>query len=171
MPIRYTPVTSSPGTADTAPRSIWRVLACWVPHLSIATLLRRSGIARPRNAAHRLGRRGEALAARYLRQQRYKVLCRNFRPRHGGEIDLICRDRTCNTLVFVEVKTRSSDAWQSPADAVNREKRKLLARGARQWLRMLENRDVLFRFDVVEVIDNGTSEPRINLIRNAFTMG
>ena len=71
------------------------------------------------SAGHlRLGARGEKLAARYLRRQGFKILYRNFRGRRGGEIDLVCRDR--DTLVFVEVKTRTREDFGRPLDAVNR---------------------------------------------------
>lgn len=69
--------------------------------------------AKKRSAPHlALGRRGERLAASFLRREHhFKVLYRNFRCAHGGEIDLVCRDRAANALVFVEVKTRRSDAF------------------------------------------------------------
>ena len=116
-----------------------------------------------------LGRHGENLAARYLRANGFKVLYRNFRASHGGEIDIVCRDRALNTLVFVEVKTRSSDAHGSPAEAVNRDKQHYIIRGALAWLRMLDNPDVLFRFDIVEIVmRRGKAE--INLIPDAFQL-
>ncbi len=71
----------------------------------------------PSKPAHlRLGARGEKLAARYLRRHGFKVLYRNFRGRHGGEIDLVCRER--DTLVFVEVKTRTREDFGRPLEAV-----------------------------------------------------
>src|SRR5204862_7818329 len=66
----------------------------------------------------RLGRRGENLAARYLRSDGFKILYRNFRARGGGEVDIVCREKKLNTLVFIEVKTRSSEKFGRPADAV-----------------------------------------------------
>ena len=122
-----------------------------------------------RNASHELGRAGERLAARYLRTQQYRVLYRNFRAPHGGEVDLVCRDKTCDTLAFVEVKTRSSLAFGAPGEAVTREKQKLIARGALAWLRLLDNPDILFRFDIVEIIHDGR-EPSFHLIKDAFKM-
>jgi putative endonuclease len=124
--------------------------------------------ARRQRASHlRLGRRGERLAASFLRREHgFKILYRNFRSKYGGEIDLVCRDRAANALVFVEVKTRRSDAFGPPHAAVTRAKQERLLRGARQWLRMLDRPEIVYRFDVVEVImDDG---PRIALIRNAF---
>lgn len=82
-----------------------------------------------------------------------KILYRNYRPKGGGEVDIVCRDE--KTLVFVEVKTRSSDEFGRPADAVNAEKRELIARGARSWLRLLDKPETIARFDVVEVIAGG----------------
>ena len=121
------------------------------------------------NPAHELGRYGEDLAARYLRAHGFKVLYRNFRARHGGEVDLVCRDRKANTLVFVEVKTRSSDEHGAPSEAVNRVKQKLISKGALAWLRLLDNPDLLFRFDIVEIVME-SDPPTINLIRDAFPL-
>jgi putative endonuclease len=116
----------------------------------------------------RLGIRGENLACRFLRKNGYKVLHRNFRGRTGGEIDIVCRDR--DTLVFVEVKTRTREDFGRPFDAVDRDKQKRIARGGLAWLRLLGDPDILFRFDVVEVILPENAEPRIELLRNAFSL-
>ena len=116
----------------------------------------------------RLGTRGEILACRFLRRNGYKVLHRNFRGRTGGEIDIVCRDR--DTLVFVEVKTRTREDFGRPFDAVDRTKQKRIARGGLAWLRLLGDPDILFRFDVVEVIIAEDAEPRIELLRNAFSL-
>lgn len=97
------------------------------------------------------------------------MLYRNFRPKGGGEVDLVLRDIPENTLVFAEVKTRTSDGEGRPADAVNRAKEELIARGARAWLRLLDRPEVNFRFDIVEVV-LGDGEPRINVIKSAFLL-
>lgn len=80
-------------------------------------------------------------------------------------MDLVCRDG--NVLAFVEVKTRSSAEFGRPADAVTDEKRELIARGARAWMRLLDDPDVVFRFDVVEVIA-GKGTPEFTLHKAAF---
>ena len=116
----------------------------------------------------RLGARGEKLASRFLRRNGYKILSRNFRGRTGGEIDLVCRDR--DTLVFVEVKTRTREDFGRPLDAVDRDKRKRISRGGLAWLRLLGDPDILFRFDIVEVIIAEGAEPRLELVRNAFSL-
>jgi len=86
----------------------------------------------------------------------------------GGEIDIVCRDR--DTLVFVEVKTRTREDFGRPIAAVDREKKKRISRGGLNWLRMLDNPDILFRFDVVEVIIVEDASPRLELIKNAFPL-
>jgi putative endonuclease len=116
----------------------------------------------------RLGARGENLACRFLRKNGYKILYRNFRGRTGGEIDVVCRDG--DTLVFVEVKTRTSEDFGRPFDAVDRDKRNRISRGGLAWLRLLDNPDILFRFDVVEVIAAEGAAPRLELLRNAFAL-
>ena len=116
----------------------------------------------------RLGTRGEKLAGQFLRRNGYKILYRNFRGRTGGEIDLVCRDR--DTLVFVEVKTRTREDFGRPLDAVDRDKRKRISRGGLAWLRLLGDPDILFRFDVVEVIIVEDAQPRFELLRNAFAL-
>ena len=73
----------------------------------------------------------------------------NFRSAHG-EIDLVFRDGDC--LVFVEVKTRSSENWTRPAAAVNAAKRRRLSQTALAYLRQLKNPRVKIRFDIVEVL-------------------
>src|SRR4029434_11076094 len=67
----------------------------------------------------RRGKDGEKAAKKCLRQAGLKFLTANFRG-NNGEIDLIFRDRDC--LVFVEVKTRSSEEWTRPSEAVDKEK-------------------------------------------------
>ena len=133
----------------------------------IAGLFSRSG--RPNSGSddprHRLGIKGEKLAAKHLRRAGYKILYRNYRPKGGGEVDLVCRDG--ETLAFVEVKTRSSDAFGRPADAVTLEKRELIARGAKAWLRLLDDPEIVVRFDVVEVVA-GEGRPKLTLTKAAF---
>ena len=114
------------------------------------------------------GARGEKLAARFLRAHGYKTLYRNFKDRHGGEIDIVCRDG--DTLVFVEVKTRGGEAFGRPIEAVDRQKLLRVSKGGLAWLRLLDNPDVTVRFDVVEVLWPDDGEPRCELIQNAFEL-
>jgi len=129
----------------------------------------RSRFSPSRKSEHlRRGARGEKLACRFLRRHGYKILYRNFRGRRGGEIDIICRDR--DTLVFVEVKTRTREDFGRPIAAIDQEQRNRISRGALAWLRLLDNPEILFRFDVVEVLIGDEIKPRIELIRDAFQL-
>ncbi len=114
-----------------------------------------------------LGRRGEDIAARALRKAGCKILYRNFKSRRGGEIDLVCRDKSCDMLVFVEVKTRTGDAFGRPADAVTPDKQRAISRGALAWLRLLDNPEIKFRFDIVEVVMRD-GVPEVTILREAF---
>ena len=116
----------------------------------------------------RRGVRGEKLASRFLRNHGYKILYRNFRDRRGGEIDIVCRDD--DTLVFVEVKTRSDEDFGRPIEAVDRRKQLRVSKGGLAWLRFLDNPDIVFRFDVVEVLLPDDGDPHFELIQNAFEL-
>src|SRR2546421_5263268 len=120
----------------------------------------RSSSSLPRHL--RLGTRGESLACRFLRRNGYKVLYRNFKGRTGGEIDVVCRDH--ETLVFVEVKTRRSEDLRRPFEDIKSFQKRQISRGALAWLRMLDDPEIPFRFDVVEVIAEGETRPRCELI-------
>ncbi|MBN8248451.1 MAG: YraN family protein [Verrucomicrobia bacterium] len=113
----------------------------------------------------RRGRLGEAAARRHLQGQGMKLLTSNYRSRRG-EIDLILRDNRC--LVFVEVKTRSSEEWARPAAAVDAAKRRRLSLTAEDYLRQLEDRRVASRFDVVEVLLAGGEVRDVRHVINAF---
>lgn len=115
-----------------------------------------------------LGARGEDLAVRYLKKKGYKVIERNYRCQ-WGEIDLIAREG--DTLIFVEIKSRSSSGFGLPQDAVNRFKQNKLIEVARAYLaeRRLTD-DITMRFDVVAV-QLTPSGPEMELIKDAFQTG
>ncbi len=119
------------------------------------------------DARHALGRRGERKAARYLKHHGYKVLRRNWRGPKGGEIDLVCRDVKNDVLAFVEVKTRSSLEYGRPSAAVDAAKQRLIVRGGMSWLRLLDDPEVAFRFDVMEIIESERGL-EYNLVQGAF---
>ncbi len=116
-----------------------------------------------------IGRWGEDLATRFLRQQEWmKILWRNFRAPGGGEVDIVCRHG--DVLVFVEVKTRTSVEFSRPITAVDQEKQHLIARGALEWLRLLGSTGPVFRFDIVEIVFTGGKPPDIQRVENAFEL-
>lgn len=95
-----------------------------------------------------LGRRGETAAKRYLRRRGYRILKHSYQC-SMGEIDLIASSR--ETIVFVEVKTRSSADHGEPWEAVDRRKRRQITRAAVHFLKEYALTDRPVRFDVVAV--------------------
>jgi putative endonuclease len=135
---------------------------------------RRSGTNRP---AHlELGDLGERAAVAYLeRQEGYRTVATNFRVPIGrglkgqkitAEIDIIAYDK--DTLVFVEVKTRTSDEVVSPERAVDLRKQRQIARAARRYRQLMNVMAEPYRYDVVSVIPEGASF-RIELLRGYFS--
>jgi putative endonuclease len=114
---------------------------------------------------HDLGRRGEAAAADFLRSLGFRILERRLRSR-AGEIDLVAAEG--ETLVFVEVKSRSGEGFGRPAEAVDRRKQARMTRAAAAYLVSLGGPDRACRFDVVEVVQSRGSVLRCTLIRDAF---
>ena len=115
----------------------------------------------------RRGELGEQAAKKHLRRLGLKFLTANFRSKRG-ELDLVFRDDDC--LVFVEVKTRSSEDWTRPAAAVNARKRKLLTQTALDYLRRIKNPPVKVRFDIVEVLLSDGKVREIRHLPNTFPM-
>ena len=70
----------------------------------------------------------------------------------------------------MEVKTRTREDFGRPSEAIDRDKRKRISRGGLAWLRLLNDPDILFRFDIVEVIITEGAQPRLELLRNAFAL-
>ncbi len=108
---------------------------------------------------------GELAARQFLEKKGLKFLAANFRGRRG-EIDLIFRDGAC--LVFVEVKTRTEGGWTRPARAVDLRKRQAIFRTATEYLRLLGNPQVSYRFDVVEVLLRDDQVIEIRHIEQSF---
>lgn len=113
-----------------------------------------------------LGNRGETLAVKFLKRQGYKILERNFRLK-SGEIDIVAKDG--NNIVFVEVKTRSSNNQEFLRTSVNRGKEKRLIKTASYYLGKQKYQDLTSRFDVVLIVANN-GETRIEHIKDAFNL-
>lgn len=126
---------------------------------------RLTGNAKPEHL--RRGELGERAAKKHLQKLGLKFLTANFRS-DRGEIDLVFRDGDC--LVFVEVKTRSSEDWTRPAAAVNARKRRLLSQTALDYLRLLKDRQVKIRFDIVEVLLTDGEVREVRHLPNTFPM-
>lgn len=111
-----------------------------------------------------IGTNYERMAADHLRSMGLQIIEHNFRSR-SGEIDLICIDQT--TIVFVEVKMRSSNRFGGPAAAVTSAKQTKIKRCAGVYLTMKNLHRCNCRFDVVAILDTGDN-PCIDWIQNAF---
>ncbi|NOY52399.1 MAG: YraN family protein [Deltaproteobacteria bacterium] len=113
-----------------------------------------------------LGKFGENRAVRYLQQEGFEILRRNYRTPFG-EIDIIAREE--ETLVFVEVKTRSTNTFGMPQEAVNRRKQRQLIRTAQAYLNEAGGELPPCRFDVIAVRTDGHGQiGKFELIRGAF---
>ena len=115
----------------------------------------------------RRGQLGERAAKKHLRRAGLKFLTANFKSARG-EIDLVFRDGDC--LVFVEVKTRSSEDWTRPAAAVDARKRRLLTQTAFDYLKLLDHPQVKVRFDIVEVLLAEGEVSEVRHLPNSFPM-
>lgn len=113
-------------------------------------------------AKDQLGRRGEATAAAFLERAGLKIVDRNWRC-VAGEIDLVAVDGS--TLVIVEVKTRSSDDFGQPLEAITAAKLERLYLLASKWARAHNLRFSGFRIDAVGVLDDGSGAPRVEHVR------
>ncbi len=113
-----------------------------------------------RTAAQATGGAAEEEAARFLARNGLEVLARNYRTRFG-EIDLIARE--AGTLVFVEVRLRSSSRFGGAAESVDLRKRMRIESAARHFLARL-NREPPCRFDVVTLDGDSVAE----WLRGAF---
>lgn len=112
-----------------------------------------------------LGRRGEELAARFLEDAGYRIVERNWRCRRG-EIDIIAR--TGDTLVFVEVKTRSGLAFGHPFEAITTTKLARLRALAAVWCAEHHPRANRIRLDAIAVIAPRTGPPAIEHLPGVF---
>lgn len=100
------------------------------------------------------GLEGEEIAVRFLRSNGYSILERNYRTR-SGEIDIIARKK--KDIVFVEVKSRTSDSFGSPLEAVNKKKIARLFSVASQYIQKNNFENFSIRFEVVAIKKNGNT--------------
>ncbi len=121
--------------------------------------------ARPPDQRHVLGRRGERAAARYLRRRGHRILARNFRC-VAGEIDLICADG--DTLVFVEVKARSTDQAAHPHEGFRKPQWRRVANAARFYVMQRSAQQLPCRFDLITIVWPPGGRARIEHFADAF---
>ena len=119
----------------------------------------------PKLARNALGAYGERVAARHLVADGMELLDRNWRCR-WGELDLVARDG--RALVFCEVKTRRTDHYGVPAEAVVAVKAQRIRRLAAQWMRDTDHHSAEVRFDVVSVLASGVGAAEVEHLRGVF---
>ena len=111
------------------------------------------------------GIRGEKIARDFLKKRGFRILETNYRCSRG-EIDIVASHR--DYLVFIEVRTRSSDEYGSPEESITRTKKKRLKLAALHYLGSHNDFPELWRIDVVAIeLDEGGKPLRITLIDNA----
>ena len=114
-----------------------------------------------------LGQRGERAAAKFLKRRGYRILALGDRLKHRDELDIVAADG--RTVVFVEVKTRTSRTQGHPAEAVDAVKQRRLTKLAVTFLKRHGLLDYSARFDVIAVTwPENARKPRIEHIENAF---
>jgi putative endonuclease len=113
-----------------------------------------------------IGQKGENLAVDYLQNAGYMVLERNYRCKLG-EIDIIARDN--DTLVFIEVRTRSSLAFGLPQESINRRKRHQISKVALEYMIRRKLKNIPARFDVV-AISLAPGKEKVDHIKDAFEL-
>jgi len=109
-----------------------------------------------------LGKYGEALAAKFLKKNKHKILEQNAKLK-TGEIDIIAFDKADNCICFIEVKTRIGDSFGLPREAVGKERQHRYKNAAISYLKMRKLINSKTRFDVIEILDGD-----IIHIKNAF---
>jgi putative endonuclease len=113
-----------------------------------------------------LGKKGEEVALRFLKKNGYRIIEQNYICKMG-EMDIIAREK--DTLVFIEVKTRTSTEFGPPQLAVHSSKQRQLSKVALNYLNEKRLKDVKARFDVVAILLGQMGE-EIELIRDAFEL-
>jgi putative endonuclease len=113
-----------------------------------------------------LGKLAEEVATAFLEENGFQILTRNFRVRLG-EVDIVAKEK--DTFCFIEVKSKSSDRFGDPLEAVSLTKQRQISRVALSYLKENKLLHKSARFDVVSVVFT-ESEPKIELIRDAFTL-
>ena len=113
-----------------------------------------------------LGRWGEQFAADYLRGHGYELIERDWRVGHR-DIDIIARTPDTRTIVFVEVKTRTSDTLTSPDDAVDMRKIRNIGFAANAYIKQMNVLEPL-RFDIITIVGDSADNAQLEHTEDAF---
>lgn len=148
-------------TKRTATATVWTRL-----NNALGRLFGRTGCEPSGDPRKERGRKGEALAAKYLKRKGFRILAANYTNRLG-EIDILAADGP--VLVFVEVKTRTSEAFGPAKAAVTPAKQRKISQVALACMKEPGHAGKKARFDVVAVT-LGPGKPTIEHIPNAFEL-
>ena len=118
-----------------------------------------------KSGAQALGRSGEEIACRYLREKKYDIVAKGFR-KFRGEIDIIARDGA--TLVFIEVKARADESYGRPEESVTPGKQRQIRKVAQGYLLEHPSPGVDCRFDVIAILFRGPDDYRLEHFVDAF---
>lgn len=116
---------------------------------------------------HWLGHKGEAIAAQYLLEKGYEILERNWRLRKA-EIDIICQKD--DTLIFVEVKTKSYQYFGKPEESITQRKEELLVFGAFEYAHRRQHEGEI-RFDIISILWDAHALPDIQHFQDVISPG
>jgi putative endonuclease len=128
------------------------------------------------NSTQLVGNIGEDFAAKFVERIGFEIVCKNFKVAIGrnskdvaitGEIDIVAIDE--EVLVFIEVKTRSSDSFATPETAVNLRKQRQIIRTAKRYRRIFHINAIAIRYDVISIILNEKKAPKIEHFQGFFT--
>ncbi|HEY0459104.1 MAG TPA: YraN family protein [Pyrinomonadaceae bacterium] len=132
--------------------------------------------AQPASNTAEIGQIGENFAAQFLIRRGLRLVCSNFKVPIGrnirgasvsGEIDLIALD--AGELVFIEVKTRSSDEFASPLSAIDLRKQRQITRTARVYRKIFNLQNIKFRYDALGIVLRDEKSPKIEHFKNFWT--
>jgi len=113
------------------------------------------------------GKKGEQIAADFLRKKGYEILEMNWRHRRA-EVDIIAKK--AEIVIFVEVKTRTDDAFGNPASFVNAKKERFLANAANAYMEKIGHYDEI-RFDIIGIVIWSSERMEIQHFEDAFFPG
>ena len=117
-----------------------------------------------------LGHWGEDIAAHYMEDKGWYIRHRDWRYHHT-DIDLVCIDEDDTTIVFVEVKTRSTAEYGRPSEAVDAEKRRNIVPAATAYKQMFQKENRMVRYDIISIVGTPNSpDVHIEHMEDAFNM-
>lgn len=116
-----------------------------------------------------LGRWGEDVAAAYMAGKGWYLRHRNW-CHDGAELDLIFIDEEDSKVVFVEVKTRSTDEYGSPSSSVDAKKRRQIVNAATAYLSIFKKENREIRYDIISIVGTPDTQHSIEHTEDAFTM-